>query len=141
MIVDKHPMYRPEAATLISNLIRLNPENLEQQTSMEIKVLLVKTLVDMIWSGHPTTTAAPPDGVAFDVLKFMSNPSSFQMHTAAVKNTFKLELSKSVAAPYSPGFSRELGTFLFSNHSRPNPHEFDEYQKNFFRRFLPDCPF
>jgi hypothetical protein len=104
---------------------------------MEIKVLLVKTLVDMIWSGHPNTMSAAPDGVAYDVLSFMSDPSSLPV----VRSAFKLQISKSVAAPYSPGFSRELGAFLFSHHSRPNPHEFDEYQKNFFRRFMPDCPF
>jgi|TARA_B110000091_G_C13757267_1_gene450486 hypothetical protein len=135
-IANEHVSFRPEICTIISNLIRINPENMSQQRSSEIKRFLIKTLVDLIWSGHPNTTKQGPgsDGVAYDVLKTMSTTTNFQH-----KNMFQDEILKATAAPYSPGFARALGTFLMSNHVASK--NFDEYQNNFFRRFVPSCPF
>jgi hypothetical protein len=128
-------MYRPEVATLLSNLIRMNPENVGNKGAQNIKVLLVKSLVDLVWSGHPDTMqpSGASDGVAFDVLHVMSDPSQLNV----VRNTFQHEILRSTAAPYSPGFAKELGMFLLSNNVDLNATGFDTYQNNYFRRFLP----
>ena len=76
-------------------------------------------------------------GVAFDILRTMSESTQ----NFGVKNVFQNEVLKATKAPYSPGFANELGNFLIANHVRQNTQDFDEFQKNFFRRFLPSFPF
>ena len=61
-IAKEHTMYRPEICALISNVIRLNPENISRQRSDDIKTNLIQALVDLIWTGHSKSIQSAPDG-------------------------------------------------------------------------------
>ena len=134
VVIQAHPMYRSEGALLLSDIIRSDPAKLNKNNAM--KELLVKALVNILWSGHPATTQPSSDGVVFDVLRIMSETGD-----PSIRNTFQRTLLDSTTAPYSPGFAKELGMFLLATKVNPKSSEFIDFQKNFFRRFLPNNPF
>lgn len=128
-IAEEHPAFRPEICSIISDLICLNPVNMNS----DIRIYLIKSLVHLIWSQHPDTSQTSSDGVAFDILRTITKLQSPQM-----KFTFQQEILKATSAPYSPGFSKELGAFLVSNDFAPT--NFGAFQKSFFHRFSPSHP-